>query len=95
LAFELFVSTFKHTYKWTGAELFGDCTYVGQTLRLAKSTDESATLDTCSPKQAPLGKDDGPGDQTENQKKKKDDFGDRSGFPYKINDLSADEYSQK
>jgi hypothetical protein len=64
-------------------------------LRFAKGTHEPPTLDASSPKQAPLGKNDGPGDHAKNQEQHQNDFCDRTGFPYKVNDLSTDEYSEK
>jgi hypothetical protein len=64
-------------------------------LRLAKGTHEPSTLDASSPKQAPLGKNDGPGDHAENQQEHQNKFSDWSSFPYEVNNLSTDEYSEK
>jgi hypothetical protein len=73
--------------------LVGNRPDVLQPLRLPECPNKASTLDASSPQQAPLRENDRPGQQAEDQQYQKNNFGDRTGFPYKVNNLSADEYS--
>jgi hypothetical protein len=72
--------------------LLGYCGDVLQSLRLAKGSNETATLHPRSPQHAPLGENDGPRNQAEQEEKKKNNLGDWAGFTQQVKNLAADHH---
>ena len=60
----------KHSHQRAGTELFGHGAHILQALRLAEGAHKTAALHPRPPQHAPLGENNRPGNQAEDQKNK-------------------------
>ena len=91
LAFVFVESAFEDTDQRARTELIGDGGDILKALGFAEGAEEASTLNAGATEQAPLGEDDGPGDEAEGQQSDEDEFGDGSGAGDEIEYFAADE----
>ncbi len=89
LALVFLEAAFEHSDERAGTELIGDSGDILQALSFAESPQEATTLYPGAPEQAPLSKDNGPGDETEGQQSDKDELGDGTCAGNKVKDFAA------
>ena len=78
-----------------GAKLIRDRGNILQALRFAKGAQEAPALQAGAGEQAPFGKNDGPGNQTERQQGEQDELGDRAGRGNEIENFAANKQCQQ
>ena len=92
---QLVVGAFKHGDQRAGLELLGHGGDVLQALGLAEGAHEAVALRAGAAEQSPFGKDDGPGDNAENQQDEEDGFGDQTAGLDQTGDFAADALQQE
>jgi len=90
LAFEFFIAVLEDANEGAGAELVGDRSHVLKALGLAEGAEKASALYTGAAKQAPLGEDNGPGQNAESQQEKKNDFGDEASLADEVEQFAAE-----
>src|SRR5579863_6200931 len=88
-------TTLKHRDQRTGFELFGHGRNILQSLRFAKCSHEATALDSRPAQQAPLGENNCPGHQAEQQQDEEDNLGDYTGFAHQVDNLAPDHECKK
>jgi hypothetical protein len=94
LALVFLVAAFENSDQRAGTELIGNGGEILHALGFAKGAQEASTLDAGAAQQAPLGKNDGPGDEAESQQGDQDELGDRTGAGNQVENFAADEKAE-
>jgi len=82
-------------YPWCLRIYLGDGGDILQPLRLTESAHEASALHPRPPQQTPFGKNDGPGNHTEQQEQKQNDFSDRTGLVDEVDNLATHDFGKQ